>query len=271
MYRRLTGLTMGAALFFCSALIGGEAMAMPQTPVAAKIETGTVVETMKVPGYTYLLVDRGAGKSWVAIPETDVASGAKVSYTADMTMNNFTSKTLNKTFETIIFSTGLVKDAGEPQAKPAGDQAKPATDDSFAAAVKSEQQGDAAAPAMPAASGGSSGAVAPLQDVSIQKAQGENGYSVAEVFAKAKELNGKKVRVQGKVVKFNQNIMGKNWVHIQDGTGNPMDNSHDLVFTTDEKVELNSVVTLEGTLAADKDFGAGYKYAVIVEQAALSK
>lgn len=265
MQRGLTNFTMGAVLLFCSTLFAGEPMAMPKNPDSAKVESGTVVETMKVPGYTYMLVDHGAGQSWVAIPETNVATGAKIRYTADMTMNNFTSKTLDKTFETIVFSAGLMEDGGE--AAP-----KPAADDSFDAAVKSEQQKPAAEPAMPETSGGSSGAIAPLQEnISVPKAPGDNGYTVEELFVKTKELDGKKVRVQGKVVKFSPNIMGKNWVHVQDGTGNPMQNTHDLVITTGETVEMNSVVTLEGTLAADKDFGAGYKYAAIIEQAALIK
>lgn len=265
MQRGLTDFTMGAVLLFCSTLFAGEPMAMPKNPDPAKVESGTVVETMKVPGYTYMLVDHGAGQSWVAIPETDVATGAKIRYTSDMTMNNFTSKTLNKTFETIVFSAGLMEDGGA--AAP-----KPAADDSFDAAVKSEQQKPAAESAMPETSGGSSGAIAPLQEnIAVAKAQGENGYTVEELFTRAKELGGKKVRVQGKVVKFSPNIMGKNWVHVQDGTGNPMQNTHDLVITTGETVEMNSVVTLEGTLAADKDFGAGYKYAAIIEQAKLIK
>lgn len=263
MHRGFINFTLGAVLFLGSALLAGEPMAMPQAADSAKIESGTVIETMQAPGYTYMLVDNGSGRSWVAIPETAVATGAKVRYSSDMTMNNFTSKTLNKTFETIVFSSGLVEDGGG--------SAKPAASDSFDAAVKSEQQKQAADPAMPAASGGSSGAIAPLQDVSVAKAQGENAYTVEDFFAKAKELNGKKVRIQGKVVKFSPNIMGKNWVHVQDGTGNPLQNSHDLVVTTNETVALNSVVTFEGTFAADKDFGAGYKYAAIIEQATLVK
>ena len=62
-------------------------------------------------------------------------------------------------------------------------------------------------------------------------------------------------------------IMGKNWLHLQDGTGNPMKNQHDLVVTTLEEPKEGEVVTIEGVLAADRDFGAGYKYAVIVEDA----
>jgi hypothetical protein len=261
MYRFFTTVMIGALLLL-AALFCRQAIAMPDAP-EPRTETGTVAEVIKVPGYTYLLVDRESGQSWVAIPAADVEIGARVSYTADMTMNNFTSKALNRTFDTIIFSSGLLKEAGAAPAKPKGD-------DSFAAAVKSEQKQEAA-PAMPAVSGGSTGAVTPLQEVAVAKAQGDNAYRVEEIYARAGELNGKKVRVQGKVVKFNASIMGKNWVHLQDGTGNPMQNTHDLVFTTGETVELNSVVTLEGTLAADKDFGAGYKYAAIVEQAILIK
>ncbi len=269
MYRRVIKSTMSAAMLLCTALFTGEATAMPQNHDSARTETGTVVETMQVPGYTYMLVDHGTGQSWVAIPETKVTTGAKVRYTADMTMNNFTSKTVNKTFETIIFSAGLVEDGGKAEAAEA--KPKPAVDDSFESAVQSEQKKTAAEPTM-SASGGSTGAVTPLQEgISVPKAAGDNGYTVEEIFAKAGELNGKKVRLQGKVVKFSPNIMGTNWVHLQDGTGNPMQNTHDLVVTTGETVELNSIVTLEGTLAKDKDFGAGYKYAAIVEQAALIK
>ena len=120
-------------------------------------------------------------------------------------------------------------------------------------------------------SGGSLGAIAPLEEISIAKAAAANGYTVAEIFAKAKELAGKKVQIHGKVVKFSPKIMGKNWIHLQDGTGDPMQNSHDLVVTSAEIVEVGSIVTLEGTLAAAKDFGAGYKYDALVEDAAVVK
>ena len=65
--------------------------------------------------------------------------------------------------------------------------------------------------------------------------------------------------------------MGKNWIHLQDGTGDPMHNSHDLVVTSAENVEVGNIVTLEGTLAAEKDFGAGYKYDAIIEDAVVIK
>jgi hypothetical protein len=186
-----------------------------------------------------------------------------------MTMPNFTSKTLNKTFENIIFSAGL---AGTAASAPATSAVKtPPPADSFSAALQAEQKNSAADPSTAQVSGGSAVAIAPLQEISVPKALGENAYTVAEIFAGIKTLAGKKVRLQGKVVKFSPNIMGKNWVHLQDGTGNPLHNSHDLVLTTDTSPTVDAIVTMEGILVADKDFGAGYKYTAIVEQALLIK
>lgn len=234
--------------------------------------TGTVLETMDSGGYTYFLVKTTGGEQWVAIPEARVTVGEKISYYEGMVMNNFTSKTLNKTFPAVIFSSGLVGDE-----QPAPDAAQPAEngDDSFAAAVAAEKQTAQENTADPhqamrmEASGGSAGAITPQQDIRTEKAAGDNSFTVGEIFAKAAELQGKKVRVHGKVVKVSASIMGRNWIHMQDGTGDAMQNSHDLVFTSQELVEEGALVTMEGVLAADKDFGAGYKYAAIVETAVV--
>jgi len=113
------------------------------------------------------------------------------------------------------------------------------------------------------------GAIAPFSDISVERADGENSFTVGDLFEKASELNGTTVRVRGKVVKYNANIMGRNWIHLQDGTGDPMQNTHDLVITTTSEVGSPDVITIEGTLTADKDFGAGYKYEVIVENGTI--
>ena len=102
-------------------------------------------------------------------------------------------------------------------------------------------------------------------------AKAEGGKTVAEVFAEKEALAGKPVTFRGKVVKTNPDIMGKNWLHLQDGTGNPMQNRHDLVVTTLDEPKEGEVVTIEGVLAANRDFGAGYKYEVIVEDARVEK
>jgi hypothetical protein len=111
----------------------------------------------------------------------------------------------------------------------------------------------------------------PFSKVKVEKSTAPNGYTVAELFAKGASLNNQKVTVRGQVVKVNPNIMGKNWIHIQDGTGDPAKNTHDLVVTSADIAKIGDIISIEGTLAADKDFGFGYKYDVIVENAVIMK
>ncbi|MBB5347112.1 DNA-binding protein [Desulfoprunum benzoelyticum] len=246
------------------ALAGMATAATPSTDAGSGAAgQGKIIETMNSGGYTYLLVESGKDKTWVAIPETTVKTGQTVSYQAGMTMKDFHSKTLDRTFAALVFSPGL-------DGNPAGDKTGPATSapagdkGSFASAVEAEKTAEAP-PA--STSGGSGGAVVPFAEIAVDKASGPNGYTVHEIFLKAKDLNGKTVRVQGKVMKINMNIMGRNWVHLQDGSGDPLTNTHDLVVTTAATPTEGTVVTAEGTMVADKDFGAGYAYAAIVEDA----
>lgn len=250
------------------------AQATAEASVAATLQpetaqdalTGTVVETFDSGGYTYIQLDTGSDKVWAAIGQAKVAVGDKISLLNGPVMRDFHSKSLDRTFPEIIFSSGM-----------AGANAAPhgATGDSFSQAMKGEGGG-----AMPPAamgmgaeesSGGSVKAITPLQEVKVEKATGDNAYSVEELFTSAADLVGKKVKVHGKVVKVSPGIMGRTWIHLQDGTGDPMKNTHDLVVTSADVPELNSVVTVEGELAKDKDFGAGYFYNVIVEGATVSK
>jgi hypothetical protein len=226
-----------------------------------QVLAGKVLETMNSAGYTYMLVASGGLQQWVAIPETSVAVGAEVRYHPGMTMTDFHSKTLDKTFASIIFSAGLA----EAEAVPATAAAK--TSASFAAALQGEQQAAPLVPDKNAMSPGSGGAVVPMVEVSVPRAEGDAGRTVGEIFAKAGELQGKTVRVRGKVVKVSRAIMGKNWVHLQDGTGNALNNSHDLVLAGDADPAEGDIVVMEGVVAADKDFGAGYKYSAIVLEA----
>ncbi len=268
MFDKLRTLAVTIALIASSFVITSSLQAMPGMGGSAKGNTvsGTVVETMDAGGYTYILVDEGTLKNWVAIPQTPVKSGAKVHYVEGMEMRNFTSKTLNRTFDTIIFSAGLSDTARPRQGAKAA-----AADDSFNAAVQAEKGAAKRQTAIQKmeTSGGSAGAIVPFIEIEVDKAAGDNGYTVAEIFDNAEKLSGQKVRINGRIVKFSPMIMGRNWVHIQDGTGNPMNNSHDLVVTTAQQLKEGDIVTVEGILAAKKDFGAGYTYDAIVEQAVV--
>ncbi|MCL2458293.1 MAG: DNA-binding protein [Desulfobulbus sp.] len=259
-------------------LAGEQPAAPPQEKADAALDgvtlQGNVLETMNSNGYTYLLLDAAQGKIWVAIPETQVKAGQNLTIAPGMTMFNFTSKTLNRTFDRIVFASG--PDKGSRPAT-AGEAAKPAQGCGFDAALRAEAAGARNAAALPeggadanlAASTGSAGAVVPSSEVNVHKATGPNSYSVGECFEQGKELNGKMIRVRGKVMKISRMIMGKNWLHIQDGTGTPLKNHHDLVVTTQEDPGEGKVITIEGSLAADKDFGAGYRYDVLIEDAKI--
>jgi aspartyl/asparaginyl-tRNA synthetase len=111
---------------------------------------------------------------------------------------------------------------------------------------------------------------ADVGDVKVARATGADARTVAEIWAQRAQLKEKTVTIRGKVVKFNENIMGKNWVHLRDGTGTA-GKDNDVTVTTADQAAVGDVVTVKGTVRVDKDFGAGYAYPVIVEDARLTK
>lgn len=99
----------------------------------------------------------------------------------------------------------------------------------------------------------------------IQRAT--EGKTVAEVYADKSGLNGKTVVVRGKVVKYTPGVMGKNWIHIRDGSG--AEGTNDLTVTTDSVVKIGDTVVVTGTVTLDQDFGFGYAYEILVKDAAV--
>jgi len=236
-------------------------------PAAAPaLVAGKVLETMDTGGYTYMNVATASGEKWVAVNQTAVAVGEEITFMDGNVMQNFASKSLDRTFPEIIFSGGLVgKGATPPGMPPAGTGAE-----SFSQALSTEGGAGGSAPANMVT--GSQKAVVPFAELKVEKAPGENSYTVAEIFSKAIELNGQTVAVKGKVMKVSPGIMGRNWIHIQDGTGNPADNTHDLVITTSQAAGTDwDIITIEGVLAANKDFGSGYSYVAIIEDANIKE
>ena len=203
--------------------------------------TGKVLKTMDSGGYTYVyLQQKGGKKVWVAMPTTKMTVGKKVSLVPGEEFTNFKSTTLNRTFDKIIFSLGPVPKKGAKK--------------SAAAMVP-----------------GSKEARVPPETMKMDKAAGANAYTVAELFAQKGKLNGKKVVVKGKVVKVSQRIMKRNWIHIQDGTGSADKKNHDLVVTMTALPVDGQTITVSGTLLKDKDYGMGYKYDVLIENAEIVK
>lgn len=122
-------------------------------------------------------------------------------------------------------------------------------------------------PAGSASEHGSAPAVPSGGTIKVDKASGPNAYTVAEIYAKAKALHGTTVVVRGQVAKISKAIMGKNWIHLRDGSGDPKDGTNNLVVTSKDVAAVGDIVTASGTLAKDKDFGSGYRYQAILENA----
>lgn len=123
-------------------------------------------------------------------------------------------------------------------------------------------------PAAPAMAGGSQ-SVSPASGPVEHIAPAPGGLSIADVWAKRKSLAGKEVVVRGKVMKFNGGILGRNWVHLQDGSGSAADRTNDLVVTTAAEVKVGDIVTMAGVLAIGVDIGSGYAYDALLEKAVV--
>jgi hypothetical protein len=238
---------------------GGAAQAPANA--ASSVVVGEVVETMNAAGYTYVQVDAKGEKVWAAGPPISVALGETVSFSREMGMQNFTSKALDRTFETIYFVSAI--HTGDVTNK--GSATGPANAAGSAAASTGKK---AVPPAGPHAGLGRSGDDEKPDVSGIARADG--GKTIGEIYDDADSLSGKAVAVRGKVVKANFKVMGKNWFHLRDGTAGA-DGKDDLTVTGQDEAAVGDVVVVRGTLQTDVDLGFGYHYDVILEEATITK
>ncbi|MBK7771699.1 MAG: hypothetical protein IPI48_14585 [bacterium] len=282
-------IVLAVALTGCGDKVGGNAQATASnTPAASATPAaqpaampgtwqGTVAETMDSGGYTYVLLDTGTEKLWCASTQTPIAVGDKVTIPQGQMMVDFRSATLDRVFPEIYFTTAIWKAGTEPQggAMPQGHPGMGGGAPGGMGAAGGQEMGGGNGRRQYAwrqcpAGGPAGGTKLALDDQHVSGvAKVAGGYQVGEIYAKGAELGGKSVKVRGRVVKFTPNIMGTNWIHIQDGSGEGA--TVDLTVTTSEIVAIGDVIVAEGVLAIDKDFGAGYVYAAIIEKAAITK
>jgi hypothetical protein len=212
---------------------------------AGEVISGTIVETMDAAGYTYVLVDTGVKKVWVAGPQTAVEVGEEVNLPGGMAMLDFHSQALDRTFD-VVFFVGSIKGIDNTAEARQGSEIQQATPGHAASSRKATPEN--------------------AVDLSnIQKASG--GHTVAELFAGKEELADKETAVRGRVVKYNAGIMGRNWIHIRDGSGS--EGSNDLTVTTGDTAKVGDLVVIRGRLKTDQDFGHGYSYDLLVEEAKI--
>lgn len=197
---------------------------------------------MDAAGYTYVQVDTGSQTFWAAAPQFAVKVGDDVVVPEGMPMPDYHSKTLDRNFDMVYFVPSVLVGGAQ--------------------SLTGDMPAD-----HPPMNGSKTAVVATEVDLSgITPAEG--GQTVADIFTKKAELAGKPVTVRGKVVKFTPEIMGKNWIHLQDGTGSA--GTNDLTVTTSATAQTGDTVTISGALVIDKDFGYGYAYDVIIEDAKVT-
>lgn len=202
--------------------------------------SGIVLETMDAADYTYVRVDLDGEEIWAAAPHVEVAVGDRVTIPPGAPMQNFHSSSMDRTFELIYFVGEILPEG----AQPAMDQMPPG---------HPPIGGD----------GGSTGPVA-----AVEKAEG--GFTIADIHARNSELAGREVAVRGTVVKVNRGILGANWLHIQDGSGDATTGTNDLTVTTQSLASVGDTIVVVGLLETNKDFGAGYRYQVIMTGARVA-
>jgi len=203
---------------------------------------GKVLEVINVENFTYLRLQTQRSETWAAVISASTKKGETVTIENAIVMKNFESKSLKKTFPSILFGS-LANSSGKAEA-----QAKPRALEMISPLIPNKLE---------------------VGDEHIAKARGKNARTVADVVRMGAKLKGQTVLVHGKIVKYNAQIMGKNWLHLRDGSGTAADGTNDILVTTESEANVGDVVTVKGVVNTDQDFGAGYDYKVLIEDAKI--
>lgn len=194
---------------------------------------GLVKDVKQTSSYTYLEVEGEKQTIWMAVNKKKIFKGEIVEVELGKPFENFQSKSLNRTFKELYLVSQYKLNGTTVGAKSPTMKKK---------VLKAN-----------------------IKLGSIKKAQ----YLISEIFANKSTLAGKEIEVRGQVVKFAPKIMGKNWIHIQDGSGEA--GTNDLTITTSETVKFGETVLFKGKIVVDQDIGAGYTYPVMLEKAKIIK
>jgi len=241
------------------------AAAEAEGATASQIPTGqfagTVTETMDAASYTYVKLEKNGESVWAAGPQKKVAVGDELIVELAMAMPGFESPALNRKFDVLYFvgAFGTPGGGGDPSMAAAADPHAGMPGMGGAPDPANPHAGIPGFEAKAAAGGATVAAIA----------KPDGGYQISEVWAQRNELAGSEVVMRGEVVKFNEQILGVNWIHIQDGSGDPAAGTHDLTVTTADKASVGDIVTIRGRVALDQDFGSGYRYEMLVEEASV--
>jgi len=210
-----------------------EIKSIPNQSMSNEIHKIVVLEILPTTKYVYLKVKENEESFWIATIKQNVEIGGAYYYKGGLLKTNFESKEHNKTFEKIYLVTSLV-------------QSNHGNDKNSESLNKKEKGQDKSN----------------TPNISAVKNVSNSGsIKISELVNNIKKHEGKTVQLTGKCVKINPNIMGRNWIHLKDGSND----DYDLVITSDTFVKEGTMVTIKATVSLNKDFGAGYKYDIILE------
>ena len=212
-----------------------QADAVMQNPMLHAVK---VNEVLQANAYTYLNVSENGSDYWIAVSKQDASPGEQYIFEKSLEMTDFKSKDLDKLFERILFVDNLVS-------------ADHANQDISEKNIKDHMGRKT---------------IGFDENIHIEKSQDD--LTIENLFKNSSTYEGKTVTVKGQVTKVNNNIMNKNWLHIQDGT--KFNDNYDLTITSSMNAQNGDIITATGKVVLNKDFGAGYFYKLLIEDAEIT-
>ncbi|WP_203296589.1 hypothetical protein [Luteirhabdus pelagi] len=213
----------------------------PNESVSDGIHKVTVKEVLPTTKYVYLNVSENGETFWIATAKQPIEVGKTYFYRGGLLKTNFESKEHNRVFDRMILINNLVPE-------------------DHAMHTNMQGQGDVTR----------SQTTPVKEDIEMHGekiSQQKGSMSIADLLKEPNRYEGKVVQLSGKVAKVNPNIMNRNWIHLQDGT----QDDFDMVLTSKQFVQEGETVTMKGTVVLNRDFGAGYTYDLIIENAEVVK
>lgn len=207
---------------------------------SSDLHTVVVNEIIPTSNYLYLKVNEGDREFWIATKTIDAKIGETYFYLGGILKTNFESKELNRVFNELYLIGNLVSSNH-------GNTAQLKNNSDYSNLHGSDVQKEVVTP----------------QTKKIVQHQGS--IKIVELIKNKKKYEGKTVQIDAKCTKINSGIMNRNWIHLKDGSKDDFD----LVMTSEALIQVGSVVTIKAVVALNKDFGAGYKYDLILEQGVL--
>ncbi|MBL0316389.1 MAG: SH3-like domain-containing protein [Flavobacteriales bacterium] len=214
---------------------GNEATSNPTGGEASNgmgVHTVVVKEVLPTTKYVYLRVEEGGNEFWISTSKVEVKVGETYFYRDGLLKTNFHSTEYNRTFDKVYLVSQIVQ-------------------------TNHGNSGTAATSETSHGAGNETSVASAPKDVVVK-----GSIRIADLVANPKKYEGKEIQISGNVAKVNVNIMNRNWLHLKDGSKD----DYDLVVTTDQGIPEGHTITMKGKVALNKDFGAGYKYQIIIEE-----